>query len=148
VRISELENVDPNNIVQVGIRATDREGRRMGEKLGITTFYARETLRRGFENVIKEAIDIAKDGTDYLYCTVDVDVLDAAYAPATSWPSPGGPTTMQLMNAVGMIGKAGADAFDLVEVFPRGDPNLITARAAGWITREFLLNHVLKKLGR
>lgn len=143
-RISELENVDPKNIVQVGIRAFDREGRRVGEKLGITTFYARETLRRGFEEVTKEAIDIAKDGTDYLYCTVDIDVLDAAYAPGTSWPSPGGPTTMQLMNAVGMVGKSGVDAFDLVEVFPQGDPNMITARAAGWITRELLLNQVVK----
>jgi len=140
-RIAELKKVDPQNIVQIGIRGllNPRQLKINAEELGIKTFYMWDILRDGIEKVTREAVRIAKNGTDALYVTVDIDVLDAAYAPATSSPSPGGLTSRQLIEAVRIVGKAGVSAFDLAEVLgPHGDVNNITARVAANIILEML----------
>ncbi|RLI44368.1 agmatinase [Candidatus Bathyarchaeota archaeon] len=146
-RIAEMERVNPKNIVQIGIRnhLNPKSERLMGEKLGIKVFPIWEIFKRGIEPVMKEAVEIVKDGTDAIYITLDIDVLDAAYAPATSVPTPGGLTSRQLIEAVRIAAKAGVDAFDLVEVSgPQQDPNFITGRTAATIIAELLAAKALK----
>ncbi len=147
-RIAELERVDPKNIVQIGHRnyLNPRDEKINAEKMGITTFYVWDVFKRGIEDVTKEAIEIAKKGTDALYLTVDIDVLDAAYAPATSVPSPGGISSRQLIEGVRLVAMAGVDGLDLVEVSgPQQDSNLITARSAASVIADFIAAHTLGK---
>jgi agmatinase len=56
-----------------------------------------EIESEGFDRVIARAIDEALDGPEDIYLSVDVDVLDPAFAPGTGTPEPGGLTSRELL---------------------------------------------------
>jgi agmatinase len=74
-----------------------------------------------------------------IYVSIDIDVLDPAYAPGTGTPEPGGPTFREL--AAFLYGLAGLQVvgFDVMEVSPNFDPGNITAVAAAKLIREATL---------
>lgn len=43
-----------------------------------------EIDRRGFDAVLQQAIDEALDGPEFLFVSLDIDVLDPAFAPGTA----------------------------------------------------------------
>jgi agmatinase len=59
-----------------------------------------EMLDRGVETVIDRAIDEALDGPEFIYLSVDIDVLDPGFAPGTGTPEPGGMQPADLLRAV------------------------------------------------
>ncbi|MFE2992733.1 arginase family protein [Streptomyces sp. NPDC059262] len=59
-----------------------------------------EIDRRGFDVVLQQAIDEALDGPEYLYVSLDVDVLDPAFAPGIGAPEPPGLTNRELLPAL------------------------------------------------
>src|SRR5438874_1650075 len=66
-----------------------------------------------------------------VYLSLDIDVLDPAYAPATGTPEVGGYTTIQLQEILRGLGSLNYIGFDLVEVIPSYDgPGQITALLA------------------
>jgi arginase family enzyme len=92
----------------------------------------------GIEKVVARTLEVAGEGPVFL--TVDVDVLDPAYAPGTGTPEPGGMTPRELLPAVRRIAEAvelvGAD---VVEVIPSAPGSAdITALVADRIVRELL----------
>ena len=52
---------------------------------------------RGTRPVIADAIARAGDGCDWLYLSVDIDVLDPGFAPGTGTPEPGGMNPADLL---------------------------------------------------
>ena len=99
-----------------------------------------EIEARGFGPVLQEAIDQALDGPEAIYLSVDVDVLDPAYAPGTGTPEPGGLTSRELLSAVREIaGRVNLVGVDVVEVAPVYDgPGQITAEVAHRVVLEVL----------
>ena len=102
----------------------------------------------GIKEVMGRAIEAAGDGPIFL--TVDIDVLDPAFAPGTGTPEPGGMTTAELLWAVREVARrldvVGAD---MVEVIPTGVGSAdITALAADRIVREILGGIALHRKGR
>jgi agmatinase len=99
-----------------------------------------EIEARGFGAVLQEAIDQALDGPEAIYLSVDVDVLDPAYAPGTGTPEPGGLTSRELLGAVRQIaGRVTLVGVDIVEVAPVYDgPAQITAEVAHRVVLEVL----------
>jgi agmatinase len=97
-----------------------------------------EIESRGFEDVLDDAISEALDGPEYVYLSVDIDVLDPAYAPGTGTPEPGGITSAELLRAVRrIVGAVKLVAVDVVEVSPPYDgPGAITAEAAHRVVLE------------
>jgi arginase len=77
-----------------------------------------------------------------VYLSVDMDVLDPAYAPGVSHPEPGGLSTRELLGLIqGLSGPiVGAD---IVELNPKRDPLGITAMAAAKILKE-IASHMLE----
>ena len=73
--------------------------------------------RDGIDSVVDSAIEVLGAGPVFL--TVDVDVLDPAFAPGTGTPEPGGLTPAQLLKA---CLRAGRDldliGADVVETLP------------------------------
>ncbi|WP_435362075.1 formimidoylglutamase [Haloarchaeobius sp. DFWS5] len=68
---------------------------------------------------------------DSIYVSVDVDVLDAAFAPGASAPTPGGLTTRELFRVLRLV--AGDDrlaGFEIVETAPKLDRDGMTVDAA------------------
>ena len=77
-------------------------------------------------------------GTDAVYLSIDIDVLDPAFAPGTGTPEVGGFSSREL---VGMLrGLAGLDVIgaDVVEVAPAYDHAEVTALAAANVVYEIL----------
>jgi agmatinase len=99
----------------------------------------------GIDAVVDRAVGVVGAGPVFL--TVDVDVLDPAYAPGTGTPEPGGMTSPDLLKAVRVVAErlelVGAD---VVEVIPTAVGSAdITALVAERIVREILTGIALRR---
>jgi agmatinase len=98
-----------------------------------------EIDERGLDTVVEEAIEHVKSHADRTYLTIDIDVLDPAFAPGTGTPEPGGLSTREMLRAVRRIAASlELAAVDVVEVSPPFDPAGITAMAAHRVVYEAL----------
>jgi agmatinase len=139
--------VDPRRYVQVGLRGywpTEREFAWQRER-GITSFFMHDVRERGLHEVLEDALRVI--GNRPTFITVDIDVLDPAFAPGTGTPEPGGLTTAELLWAVREAGsRLEVVGADLVEVIPTSVGSTdITALAGDRIVRELLSGLALKR---
>ncbi|KKM10163.1 agmatinase [Clostridiales bacterium PH28_bin88] len=74
-----------------------------------------------------------------VYVTLDIDVVDPAFAPGTGTPEPGGCGAKEILEAVCLLGELNVVGFDLVEVSPAYDLAETTALLAAKIVREAIL---------
>ena len=98
-RLVEDGIVDPRRYVQIGLRGYwpgEREFAWQRER-GITSFFMHDVRELGIDLVVERAVAIVGDGPAFL--SVDVDVLDPAFAPGTGTPEPGGMTSADLLRA-------------------------------------------------
>lgn len=126
--------VPGENLVEVGIRdfANAAHYADKARKAGATIIGADEWREQGL-SAIDRAIEIASRGTDGVYLSVDVDVLDQAHAPGVSAPTPGGVDTATLFAAIRRIAeRAPLVGADFVEVAPPLDRDAMTSRAAAY----------------
>ncbi|WP_147802704.1 agmatinase [Alkalicoccus halolimnae] len=127
------ELLGPENIYSFGIRSGMREEFAYAASSGMhmSKFYAAEPLKKMLPQLKGRNV----------YLTVDIDVLDPAFAPGTGTPEAGGITSSELLEALHAI--AGSEVnvigFDLVEVAPAYDPSEQTSVAACKFIREMLL---------
>jgi agmatinase len=85
------EYLDPNRIVQVGIRAQCIEEAEFIKENGITTLFAHEIRAGRYRKIVKEWDDYAIEKlSDNVYVTFDVDGFDPSIMPATGTPEPNG----------------------------------------------------------
>jgi agmatinase len=149
-RLVEEGSVDPKRYVQIGLRGywPGEEEFAWQAKHGITALFMHDVRDLGIREVVGRAVGIAGDGPVFL--TVDVDVLDPAFAPGTGTPEPGGMTSAELLWAVREVSRrlqlVGAD---VVEVAPTAVGSAdITALVADRLVREILTGIALRRSGR
>ncbi|GGE05712.1 agmatinase [Marinithermofilum abyssi] len=130
-KIAQL--LGPENVYQFGIRSGTKEEFSYAEQERIH-FYPFEVLKP-----LKEVLPQLKDRP--VYVTIDIDVLDPAFAPGTGTPEPGGITSNELFEAIHAIARSGVHVVgaDLVEVAPAYDPTEQTPVVAAKAVREMLL---------
>lgn len=135
---------DPKKTVLIGMSGwmNPRSERQYCLDHGITVIWLEELWERGTAAIVEEAVAIAGGG-DGIYLTFDIDALDAAFAPGTCAPSPGGMTSREAIELVRGIGKSGLVAFDVVEIAPSldGDTTSSTALIAGRLALEAMASH-------
>ena len=147
-RLVESGVVDPKRYVQVGIRGYwpgPREFAWQADR-GITSLFMHDVRQRGIEAVVGEALAIVGSGPTFL--TVDIDVLDPAFAPGTGTPEPGGMNVVDLLWAARTVA-AGVDLVgaEMVEVIPTGVGSAdVTALAAERVVREILTGIAMRRL--
>ena len=142
--------VDPKRYVQIGLRGYwpgETEFAWQAEQ-GITSYFMHDVRDRGIDAVVEQTIAVVGDGPVFL--TVDVDVLDPAFAPGTGTPEPGGMTSGDLLKAVRVLAErldlVGAD---VVEVIPTAVGSAdVTALVAERIVRELLTGIALRRRAR
>ena len=139
-RIDELDQGGYENHAMVGIRAYERSDfPEIVEETGLHVDYARDVREKGIETCIESAIEHATDGTDHVYLTVDIDVVDPSFAPGTGTPEPGGLSSAELLAAMDQLGSCPAiDAMDLMEVSPRLDPTDATQMLGSMAIARFI----------
>ncbi|MCS7174031.1 MAG: agmatinase [Armatimonadetes bacterium] len=74
-----------------------------------------------------------------VYLTLDLDVLDPAFAPGVGNPEPGGPSFQDLCGALRGLGRLRVVGLDVVELAPPLDPSGVSAVVAAKLLREVLL---------
>ncbi|MCQ4636222.1 agmatinase [Anaerovorax odorimutans] len=123
----------------VGIRVAELiELELMKEHPGITTHRALDVYERGAKAVAEALVRKYAD-YDAVYLTLDIDVLDPAFAPGTGTPVAGGLSSRELIEIFKvLIRRAPIKAMDLVEVAPPLDVNDVTSWAALRIIHEVL----------
>jgi agmatinase len=122
--------IDAHRSAQIGLRgslygAKDLEDNRA---LGFATLLARDFEGAG----VAGALDLARRRLrSPAYVTVDIDVLDPAFAPGTGTPEAGGLTSRELLALLQGLAELGLvlAGADVVEVSPPYDPSGVTAVA-------------------
>jgi formiminoglutamase len=137
----ESGTVEGCHIAQVGIHsfANSKPYREYAAAQGITQFTARQVALEGIHSIIDQALAVADKGTEAIYVTVDMDVLDQAYAPGVPAMVPAGMTSWQLLEAVFRLGQhPKVKGFDIVCIDPMQDPRKATVRMGLHVILTFL----------
>jgi agmatinase len=142
--------VDPRRYVQIGLRGYWPGVEEFGwqERLGIRHFTSEDVADLGVPELVGRVLELLGPGPVFL--TVDVDVLDPAYAPGTGTPEPGGLTARELLRACRLLA-AGLDVIgaDVVEVLPEKHGTAdFTALVGDRIVREILTGLALRSAER
>lgn len=112
---------------------------------GITLFTAEDIWEQGAKAIAQKAAAVASNGSGDVYLTYDIDSIDAAYAPGTGVPSPGGMTSREAIIMAHELGKMGISGLDVVEVSPSWDHDGITSRLAVRLLLEAMAGNALAK---
>jgi arginase family enzyme len=139
-----------DRLVQVGLRGYwpyPEEFAWMRE-VGIRWYRMEEVIERGIEQIMADVLRDVRDA-DGIFLSVDIDVLDPAFAPGTGTPEPGGMTTRELLRAVRrVVLEKPLAGMDVVEVSPPYDNSGITALAAHRVVMEALCALAVRRTGR
>ena len=149
-RLVEQGHVDGSRYVQIGLRGywpgeTEFSWQR---EHGITSLFMHDVRDRGIRAVVEEALTVVGDGPVFL--SVDVDVLDPAFAPGHRHARAGrddvAPTCCG--PAARSARASSSCGMDVVEVAPTAVGSAdITALVADRIVREVLTGVALRRAG-
>lgn len=134
-RAFDNQNIMPENVVLVGTRSFEIDPLRFIEKHNIKAYTPDEILEQGMKDVAREVV-MRLEKIDNIYLSIDIDVLDPAYAPGTGIPEAGGISTLDLVTFIRGLDKLNIVAADIVEVSPPLDISDITSFAALRIIKE------------
>jgi arginase family enzyme len=107
---------------------------------GITVIWLEDLWENGTARVVEDALAVAASG-DGVYLSFDVDSLDAAHAPGTCCPTPGGLSTREAIELVRGVARGGLLGVDVVETAPSLDTTPATALIAGRVALEAMAFH-------
>ena len=113
---------------------------------GITLLPSGEVRKRGIADIIKEALDKASDGTDSIYISLDIDVMDSPWGPGTGGDAPGGLDSHEILEAMYLLGRhPKVKVMDLVEIDCIKDVRDTTTKLAVNIIMSFLTGFYERK---
>ncbi len=114
------EKLGSNHIMEVGIRAFSRPELDFARKSGVTMITPQDLRETGISKTAQRIRGFLS-GFSQSYVTVDIDVLDPAFAPGVGNPEPDGISTDELLTLVDASMQKNTVGFDLVEVSPQLD---------------------------
>jgi len=129
------------NLVQIGIRnfSNAKAYSDYAKEKGIMIYTMEDIAIRGIAPIINESLQHLA-ASDNIYISLDIDVLDQAFAPACPAIGPGGMDTNSLVTALKLLAKnQKVRALDIVEFDPNLDYRDMTSRVAAYIILNFLL---------
>ncbi len=114
------ERLGSDHLMEIGIRAFSKPELDFTRKSGVTIITPQD-LRKGGLQKTAQRIKGFLSGFSHSYMTVDIDVLDPAFAPGVGNPEPDGLSTDELLTLVDATMEKNTVGFDLVEVSPQLD---------------------------
>jgi agmatinase len=134
-RALDVSKIDPSRVVIAGGRDYDPEELEFIAGHGVLLISARELAGDPSRSMERVAERLAGQN---VHVSLDIDVLDPAFAPGTEIPSAAGLSTRQALDLLRkVVGRATPVGLDIVEVSPPFDNGDITAFAALKLIFEF-----------
>jgi formiminoglutamase len=137
----ESDTINGRHLIQIGIRdfANSKAYTDYGKQQGVTIYTMKDVCSREMKDIIAESIQQLEKEVDAVYVSVDMDVLDQAFAPGCPAIGPGGMDSQSLFEAITFLGeKEIVKALDIVEIDPMMDFRDMTSRTAAWVILQFL----------
>ncbi|WP_088322421.1 formimidoylglutamase [Bacillus cereus] len=142
---SLLENdvITGKQLVQIGIRnfSNARAYHEYAIEHGVTVYTMKDVREREIKDIITESIELLRNqGVTSIYISLDMDVLDQAFAPGCPAIGPGGMDSTTLLDAIEFLSKEPlVQGMDIVEIDPTLDFRDMTSRVAAQVIMSFLL---------
>lgn len=134
--VEDAPKLRPEHICLLGVRSYEEGEAALLKKLGVRVISMGEMRSMGIAEALKQAMDVARQGTAGFGVSLDLDVLDPAEEPGVSTPVPGGLSLHELEAALHQLHNDPALlAMEIVEYDPRRDRDHLTAMAAGALYR-------------
>jgi agmatinase len=124
-------------ITLVGIRAVSHEEYRDLKNSNIRYFTSNQVKTLGVREISRN-ISKALEDCSKIHLSIDLDVLDPAYAPGVTTPEPEGITPTELLDILQLIIDDRFTSLDVVELTPSYDQSMITSIVAAKIINEVL----------
>ncbi len=132
----EEGTLDKDKVILVGTRNMSKEEKKFIDEHKIKNYSMNKISFDILREVADSIMTVARHWSK-VYISIDIDVLDPAFAPGTGYQEPGGMSTrdlLYLIHRLKMLRNIGM--FDIVEVNPDKDINDITARTAAKLVVE------------
>ena len=123
------EEVKPAKIIEVGTRSVCKDELAYAKKAGIDFLTSRQIIKEGAEQIGKKLKEKLAP-YENVYLTMDMDVLDPAFAPAVQNPEPEGINTTALLDIVCALCDKRVVGFDVLEIAPMFDQGISAIVAA------------------
>lgn len=140
LHIAHEEGLILNTSIHAGIRAPlirKKGDIRNDKRCGFDIITARDLDKLGAAGIISKIKQ--RVGSSKVYVSVDVDVMDPAFAPATGTAEPGGWTSRELLTILDGLRDLSVVGADVVEVAPIYDnPGETTVLVAAEVGRSLL----------
>ncbi len=121
-----LEEEAPAEAIVIGARAASKEEWKYAERRKVKIIPPPQDT--SLEEYVKEVKSTV--GQKSVYVSVDLDVVDPAYAPAVGNPEPGGLTSRELLTVLTALKGCRLLGFDIVELAPIADSGSSATLAA------------------
>lgn len=130
--------LDPEGCLHIGTRGSvyGPDDQTDDDSCGFQRIRASEFIATGIEGIAEQVR--TRVGDRPVYVSIDIDVLDPAFAPGTGTPEPGGITSRELFHLLRGLSDRNVVGADIVEVAPAYDHADITSLAAAHLAYELL----------
>lgn len=139
-RIIENKLVKPENVLIVGTRYYEGDEYYFIKNNGISEIPMHHINKGDYKETFNQKIMEISDRTSSLYVSIDIDVVDPAFAPGTGSLVPIGMEPFTLIELLEMLPND-ICGFDIVEYCPGIDVNMMTGRLI-----LFIISEIMKKI--
>ncbi|WP_047983851.1 formimidoylglutamase [Ornithinibacillus californiensis] len=140
-RLLEDNIISGEDLVQIGIRdfTNAHAYHKYAIEQGITIYTMKDVRAKSLTNILTSEVEKLSKSVDSIYLSVDMDVLDQAFAPGCPVIGPGGMDSTTLLEGINLAAQHDkVKAMDIVEIDPTIDIRNMTSRVAAYVLLEFM----------
>lgn len=137
-RVLDENLIDVDHSIHVGIHGSINDYSEIEEdaSLGYKTVFMKEFHTNGVDWAVQKIRE--RIGDRPVYLSIDVDVVDPAFAPGTGTPEPGGMSSREMLACLAGLAGLNIISGDIVEVNPSYDHAQITAQLGATLAYEII----------
>lgn len=134
----EEKILNPQKLILVGLRQSDPIEIQFLKKNKIRYFSMDLIFEYGIKDICETIMETANQWPA-VYLSLDIDVVDPAFAPGTGYREPGGLSSIEFIDCIKRIKKLkNLKMVDLVEISPEKDQNELTVKLGAKIVQELI----------
>ncbi|MEM2896356.1 MAG: agmatinase [Candidatus Bathyarchaeia archaeon] len=124
-----VERIGAEKLMLIGLRAISREEAKFLQETNISYVTSEDLKLLGFEKAF-EIIELKMKNFDKVYLSIDMDVLDPAFAPAVGNPESNGIDNHTMLKLIRKLCNEKVVGVDLTEVVPNYDTGITSVLSA------------------